>query len=47
LNIKCVIGFERKKAKGLNRITKKEKKMAKVNHASERITLILILKIIT
>jgi hypothetical protein len=27
LNIKCVIGFERKKAKGLNRIAKKEKKM--------------------
>jgi hypothetical protein len=44
-NVKCVIGFEKKKTKGLNRIAKKEKKMAKVNHASERRT--LILKIIT
>jgi hypothetical protein len=36
-----VIGFERKKAKGLNRIAKKEKKRAKVNTASERRTLAL------
>jgi hypothetical protein len=35
-----VIGFERKKAKGLNRIAKK-KKRAKVNTASERRTLAL------
>jgi len=45
LNVKCVIGFERKKAKGLNRIAKKRKNMAKVNYALERRT--LVLKIIT